>query len=46
MRAVIESVIASFKKWKILSIGYRQPLIELPNIIALIIKLKLHRTGW
>lgn len=46
MRAVIEGAIASFKKWKILSTGYRQRLIELPNIIASIIKLELRRTGW
>ena len=45
-RAVIERTIATPKKWKILSTGYRHRLTELPGIITLVTKLELYRTGW
>lgn len=45
-RAAIEHAIATLKKWKILSTGYRHRLAELPDIIAPATKLELYRTGW
>lgn len=45
-RAAIEHTIATLKKWKILSTGYRHRLAELPNIITLVTKLELYRIGW
>ncbi|BDA64365.1 hypothetical protein MANAM107_11990 [Actinomyces capricornis] len=39
MRAAIEHTIATLKKWKILSTGYRHRLAELPTIITLVTKL-------
>ena len=45
-RAAIEHTIATLKKWKILSTGYRHRLSELPSIITLVTKLELYRIGW
>lgn len=46
LRCAVERCISHLKNWRILSKGYRRQLKRLPFVIALIVKLELHRIGW